>query len=118
MKVKASTLLLSAGLVAATGLAVRNRLPALATVEAAVVMNTVSLALFVMFCEECPEYQGEKATEPHPILKPLTNKQVGALVLGLLLLNYIYSNWQLVRDARGELHVAASVLPPALTSLP
>ena len=118
MKVKASTLLLGASLAAAASLAVRYRLPALATPEGAVVMNTASLALFVMFCEESPEYQGAKATEPHPILKTLTNRQVGALVLGVLLLNYMYSNWQLVRDARGELHTAASVLPPALTSLP
>ena len=131
MKVSTSALLVSAGLAGITAVAVKYKLPVLATPEAAIVLNTVSMGLFVMYCEEAPDYNGEQGTKPHPVLKTFTNKQVGALVLGVLVLNYMYSNWQCVRDARlGEGHVAAppqmfasvhpaaAALPQAATSLP
>lgn len=121
MKLKGSTIAISLALAAVTGLGIRYKLDVLARPETGVLLNTLSLALFVMYCEECPEYAGPEATERHPILKSFTNRQVGAALLGVMILNYMYGAWACVHEARGPdlLHHIAEALPlPRSTTLP
>ena len=121
MKLKGTTIAISLALAALTGLSVRYKLDVLARPETGVLLNTLSLALFVMFCEESPEYSGPKATEKHAILKRFSNRQVGAALLGVMILNYMYGGWACVREARGPdlLHHIAEALPlPRSTTLP
>ena len=119
MQLKGATIGATLALIALTAVGVRYKLSVLAKPETAIVLNTLSLALFVMFCEESPEYNGAEATKPNAFVKKLSNRQVGALVLGAMILSYMYAGWSCVREARaaggGLLHDIAVALPRSTT---
>lgn len=65
--------------------------------EFGVGMNTFSLALFVMCTEESKEYDGPSANKPHSILRFMSNRMAGALMLVALILFTVYSNIRLIK---------------------
>lgn len=65
--------------------------------EFAVGMNTFSVALFVMCTEESKEFADPHANEPHVLLKSLSNRTVGAMMLWVVVLFTVYSNVRLMQ---------------------